>query len=227
MEDEFDERITNWVTSQLEGIEVSLASPATQRTGRGVGVYLLDMMQSPTPSTNKRPPLQLTLRYLVTTWSDKTEDAHQMLVQLIFAAMENKEFQVGLESIPLSAWKAFGVTPQPSFLLSVPLRKERPEPDTKLVRQPLQVQASPMMSFHGVLLGPGDIPLSDCRVEVPKLNLATSTDRKGRFSFPGMPATGTKRLLIKAKGRELPFDSEENYPDSGAPLVIHFSPLEG
>jgi hypothetical protein len=190
-------------------------------------MYLLEVMQSPPPSTNRRPPLQLTLRYLVTAWSDKPEDAHQMLVQLIFAAMEKKDFQVGLESIPLSVWSAFGVAPQPSFLLSVPLQKERPEPDTKLVRQPLKVQASPMMSFHGVLLGPGDTPLSDCRIEVPTLDLATSTDRKGRFCFPGMPATGTKKLLIKAKGRELAFDSAENYPDSGAPLVIHFSPLEG
>jgi Pvc16 N-terminal domain len=226
MAEEFDERMTNWVTSELQGVEVSLAAPGAQRTGRGVGMYLMEVMQSPPPSTNKRPPLQLTLRYLVTAWSDKQEDAHQILVQLIFAAMENKDFQVGLESIPLSVWTAFGTVPQPSFVLSVPLRRERSEPDTKLVREPLKVQAAPMMSFHGLLLGPGDLPLSDCRVEVPSLRLYTSTDHKGRFCFPGIPAIGTKKLLIKAKGRELPFDSEENYPDSGTPLVIHFSPLE-
>jgi hypothetical protein len=58
------------------------------------------------------------------------------------------------------------------------------------------------------------------------LSLSTSTDHKGRFYFPGMPGTGTKTLLIKAKGRELPVDSEDNYPDSGTPLVIRFSLLE-
>ncbi len=226
MAEEFDERMKDWVTSELQGIEVSLTSPGNQRTGQGVGMYLLELMQSPQPSTNRRPPLQLTLRYLVTAWSGKPEDAHQMLVQLIFAAMENKDFKVELESIPLTVWSAFGVAPQPSFILNVPLRKERPEPDTKLVRQPMTVQASPMMRFHGLLLGPEDIPLSDCRIEVPSLDLSTSTDHKGRFCFPGMPAVGTKKLLIKAKGRELAFDSEENYPDSGTPLVIHFSLLE-
>jgi hypothetical protein len=226
MAEEFDERMASWVTGELQGVDVSLASPGVQRTGRGVGMYLLEVRQSPTPSTNKRSPLQLSLRYLVTAWSDKPEDAHEILVQLIFAAMENKDFQVELESIPLNAWNAFGVAPQPSFVLSVPLRKERPEPDTKLVRQPMKVQAMPMMSFHGVLLGPEDVPLSDCRVEVPTLDLSTSTDHKGRFCFPGMPAIGTKKLLVKAKGRELAFDSEENHPDSGAPLVIHFSLAE-
>jgi hypothetical protein len=184
-------------------------------------------MQSPPPSTNRRPPLQLILRYLVSAWSDKPEDAHQLLVQLMFSAMENKDFQVELESIPMTVWTAFGVAPRPSFVLRVPLRKERPEPETLLVREPLRVQTSPLTSFHGLLLGPGDVPLSDCRVEVPSLSLSASTDRKGRFYFAGMPASGTKRLLVKAKGRELAIDSDENYPDSGTPLVIHFSPLEG
>jgi hypothetical protein len=226
MAEEFDERMKSWVTSEIQGVEVSLAAPKGQQTGRGVGMYLLELMQSPPPSTNKRPPLQLILRYLITAWSDKPEDAHQILVQLIFAAMENKDFQVELDSIPMTVWTALGVAPQPSFVLNVPLRRERSEPETILVREPLKVQTSPLMSFHGLLLGPGDIPLSDCRVEVPSLRLSTSTDRKGRFYFPGMPAVGTKKLLIKAKGHELPIDSEDNHPDSGTPLVIHFSPLE-
>jgi hypothetical protein len=165
------------------------------------------------------------LRYLITAWSDKPEDAHEMLVELMFAAMDNRDFQVEQEPISLTVWTAFGMPPQPSFVLRVPLRQERPQPQTKLVRE-LKIQSSPVVSFHGLLLGPGDVPLSDCRVEVPSLNLSTSTDYKGRFYFPGMPAVGTKKLLIKAKGRELPVDSEDNHPDSGTPLVIHFSLLE-
>jgi len=226
MADNFDERMRDWVTSEIEGIEVSFAAPKNQPSGRGVGMYLLEMQQSPMPSTNKRPPLQLLLRYLITAWSDKPEDAHQILAQLMFAAMENKDFQVEVDSIPVAVWSALDATPQPSFVLSVPLRRERPEPETQLVRQPLKIEASPLMSFHGLLLGPGDIPLSDCRVEVPSLRLSTSTDHKGRFYFPGMPSVGTKKLLIKAKGLELPVNSEENYPDSATPLIIHFSPLE-
>jgi len=226
MADEFDERLKNWVGSTIQGVKLSLAAPETTKAGRGVGLYLLELIQSPMPSTNRRPPLQLTLRYLVTVWSDKPEDGHQILVDLMFAAMENKDFQVELEPIPLTVWTAFGVPPQPSFVLRVPLRRERPETDAKLVRGPLKIHSSPMMAFHGLLLGPGDMPLSDCRVEVPALGLSASTDHKGRFYFPGVPAAGPKKLLVKAKGRELPVSSEDNHPDSRAPLVVHFSLME-
>lgn len=225
MAEEFDERLRSWISGEIPGAEVSLAAPKGQPGGRGVGVYLLELMQSPPPSTNRRPPLQLALRYLITAWSDKPEDAHQILVQLIFAAMENKDFQVELEPIPLTVWTAFGVPPQPSFVLRVPLRQERPQPQTKLVRE-LRIQSSPVVSFHGLLLGPGDVPLSDCRIEMPALRLSTCTDYKGRFYFPSVPAAGNKQLLVKAKGRELPVDSEDNHSDSRTPLVIHFSLVE-
>lgn len=223
---DFDDRMKDWIGSVIPGAELSLDSPDGEKKGRGVGLYLLELVQAPPPSTTRRPPLQLALRYLITAWSDKSEDTHQMLVELMFAAMENTEFQVELEPIPLTVWTAFGVPPRPSFILRVPLRQERPQPQTKLVREPLKIQQSPIVGFHGLLLGPGDVPLSDCRVELPALKLSTSTDYKGRFYFPSVPAAGNKQLLVKAKGFELPVSSEQNYPDSGTPLVIHFSPLE-
>jgi len=227
MAEEFDGRLKNWVGSVIEGIDVSLAPPESKRSGRGVGLYLLELVQSPLPSANKRPPLQLVLRYLITTWSDKPEDAHQMLVALMFAAMENKDFQVELEALPTTVWTAFGVPPRPSFILRAPLRQERPEPQTKLVRERPRVEMSPIVGLHGLLLGPGAIPLSDCRIEIPALHVSTSTDYRGRFYFPAVPASGNKQLVVKAKGVELPVVSQQNYPDSRAPLVIHFSPLEG
>ena len=227
MAEDFDRRLKDWVGTVIEGGDVSLAPPENQRTGRGVGLYLLELVQSPPPSSNKRPPLQLALRYLITAWSGTPEDAHQMLVALMFAAMENKEFQVELEPLPVAVWTAFGVPPRPSFILRVPLRQERPQPQTKLVREPLRVESSPIVGLHGLLVGPGDIPLADCRIEIPALHISTSTDHRGRFYFPAVPASGNKQLVVKAKGFELPVVSKQNYPDSRAPLVIHFSPLEG
>lgn len=226
MASESDARLKDWVGSVIPGVELSLEAPGTKKTGRGVGLYLLELVQSPPPSTSKRPPLQVVLRYLVTAWSDKPEDAHQMLVELMFAAMENMDFQVELEPIPLAVWSAFGVPPRPSFLVRVPLRQERPLPPTKLVREPLKIQMSPAVGFHGLVLGPGDIPLSDCRVELPALNLSTRTDFRGRFHFPSVPSAGSKQFLVKAKGFALPVSSEQNHPDSRTPLVIHFSLLE-
>jgi hypothetical protein len=226
MAEEFDTRLKEWVGTVIEDAEVSMTPPESQRAGRGVGLYLLELLPSPMPSGNKRPPLQLVLRYLMTTWSDKPEDAHQMLVTLMFAAMDNKDFQVELETLPTAVWTAFGVPPRPSFVLRAPLRHERPEPQTKLVRHPMRVESSPIVGLHGLLLGPGDIPLSDCRIEIPALHVSTNTDYRGRFYFPAVPASGNKQLVVKAKGFELPVVSQQNYPDSRAPLVIHFSPLE-
>jgi Pvc16 N-terminal domain len=223
---ELDDRLKDWVGNVIPGAELCLAAPDPKKTGRGVGMYLLELVQSPAPSTTRRPPLQLALRYLITSWSDTPEDAHQMLAALMFAAMENTDFQVELEPIPLSVWTAFDTPPLPSFILRVPMRQERPQPQTKLVREPLKIQMSPIVGFHGVLLGPGEVPLADCRVELPALNLSARTDYQGRFSFPGVPSAGPKQLLVKAKGLELPVSSEQNYPDSRTPLVIHFSLLE-
>ena len=222
---EFDGRLKDWIGSVIQGAALSLEPPDAKKTGRGVGLYLLELIQAPPPSTTKRPPLQLALRYLITAWSDTPEDAHQMLVAMMLAAMESSEFQVELEPVPMTTWTAFGMPPQPSFVLRVPLRQERQQPQTKLVRE-LKIQSSPIVSFHGLLLGPGDVPLSNCQVELSALNLSTSTDYKGRFYFPSVPAAGSKQFLVKAKGFELPVRSEQNYPDSGTPLVIHFSPLE-
>lgn len=223
---EFDGRLKDWVGSVIKGAEFSLDPPGGQKTGRGVGLYLLELIQSPPPKTSRRPPLQLDLKYLVTAWSDGAEDCHQMLVDLMLAAMESNDFHVEPEPVPLAVWTAFGVPPRPSFILRVPLRQERPEPQAKLVRGPVKIQSAPTASFHGLLLGPGDVPLSDCRVELPALNLSTRTDYKGRFYFPSVPADGSKQLIIKAKGFELSVRSEQSYPESGTPLVVHFSPLE-
>jgi len=227
MVDPFDERVKNWVAGVVEGASVSLSAPnGTVKPGKGVGLYLLEIAHAPLPSSLKTPPLQVFLKYLVTTWAAKPEDAHQMLVDLIFAAMQEPEFQVELESMALTVWTAFNAPPRPSFILRVPLRQERPEPATRLVRHPLKVDSSLMTAFHGVLLGPDDIPLADGRVEIPALQLWARTDYKGRFHFSGVPEGGKKRLLVRARGHELAIDNDQDYPDATAPLVIRFSSLE-
>ena len=224
---ESDERLRDWVASVLPGTATSLAAPDVKSTGHGIGLYLLEIAQAHVPNTLRRPLSQLTLRYLVSAWSDEPEQAHQMLTDLMFAAMENAEFQVEVDPIPVTLWSAFNMPPRPSFVLRVPLQHERTLPHTKLVREPLKVRWVELVGFHGLLLGPGDIPLSDCRVELQALGISATTNDQGRFYFPGVPARGPKRFVIKAKGLELPVSSEENYPDSKTPLVIHFSPLEG
>jgi hypothetical protein len=149
-----------------------------------------------------------------------------MLTDLAFAALSNSDFQMELEAVPLTVWTAFGVPPLPSFILRVPLRVMRPEVAVKFVRTQLQIASSPMVPLHGIVLGPDDVPIAESSVEIPSLKLAVSTNYKGRFFFPAVPAEGTKLLRVRAKGHELSVQCKENFPDKNDPLVIHFSPLE-
>lgn len=211
----------------LGAAEVSLAPPSASRSGRGIGLYLLELGQTPPDRTARRPPLQLCLRYLVTTWADEPEEAHRLLGELVFAAVESEEFETDLDPLPAAAWAALGAPPQPSFVLRVPLRLERPQPPSKLVRRPLVIHAVARSSIHGLVVGPGDVPVAGARVELPALRLSERTDTKGRFCFPTVPAEpGAKALRVKAKGRELSVTAELPTPD-GEPLVIHFDPREG
>src|SRR5262249_32982745 len=144
------------------------------------------------------------------------EEAHRLLGQLVFAAMENPEFEIDLTPVSVTVWNAFGVAPQPAFMLSVPVQKERPEPKPGFVRQPLLVKTSPMTTLYGVVLGPGEIPIAGARVEMRALHLSTQTDRKGRFCLAAVPSEpARKELEVKAKGRKLSVTAEENHPEDG------------
>jgi hypothetical protein len=221
-----DRLLTDWTAQVLSGIPVSLAPPTQKASGRGISLYLLELHHIPPPSSTKRPPLQLSLQYLVTSWSDSPEDAHKILVDLAFAALSCTDPQMEMEAVPLTVWTAFGIPPMPAFILSVPVRQTRPEVAVKVVRQPVQIATSTMVPFHGVVLGPNDIPVAESRVEIPSMRLTASANYKGRFYFPAVPAEGPKLLRVRARGRELSIRCDASFPDMNNPLVIHFSPLE-
>jgi hypothetical protein len=229
MVDEVDQRLKNWAINLLPGVEVSFAPPSdAPSSSNGVGLYLFDILQSPLPTTVKRSPLQLMLRYLVTTWAESPEDAHKMLGEVALAALDEPGFLVEAESVPLELWRAFRVAPRPSIVVRLPLRQERPERQVKPVLSPLQVKASPINSFFGVLIGrPGDIPLVDASIEVPSLRLLTHSDRKGRFSFRSVPSQLPLDLRIRAKGREFRLKVDEPHPAPENPLQIPLDVLEG
>jgi hypothetical protein len=217
-----DKRLMDWAANIADGVTISLSPPNDTQTGRGVSLYLLELApQSPAGNT-RRLPLQLSLRYLVTTWADTPEEAHRLLGNLAFAAMESTEFEVELEPIPLTAWAAFHAIPRPAFVMRMPLRVERPEPSTKLVRKPMVLKAALVASLYGVVLTPDDVPLAGATVEFPALQLTERTDTKGHFRFPAIPAEpATRQLRVKAKGRELDVTVDQSGSEH-EPLVIHF-----
>ncbi|HEV2914247.1 MAG TPA: hypothetical protein VGX92_13300 [Pyrinomonadaceae bacterium] len=226
MIDQVDRRLEDWIGSTLDQVEVSLLPPGESATGRGVNLYLMELINNPPARGLRRPPVQMMLRYLVMTRADKPEDAHRMLGDLVIAALENPEFEVELEPLPVAVWTAFGVAPRPCFVLRVPLRHERPEKLAPSVKHPLVVKQSPLRSLHGQVLGPESIPIMNARVELPALQLSTRTDSRGRFHFSAVPAEPRVKLLrVLAKGREYSITTEQAERDH-EPFVINLQ-MEG
>ena len=223
--EDVDQRLKDWVGTVLTGAAVSLSPPADQGVEPLVGLYLLDLHPSPPAKGPRRRPLQIQLRYLVTTSAKQPEEAHSMLWALVFAAMEEPEFEVELEPVSSSLWTAFGAPPRPSFMLRLPLRFARQQKDVKFV-QAIEMRHSPMAGLGGVLMGPNDIPIANARVELAAHHLSTRTDAQGRFRFAAVPAKPTvKHFRIQARGRDFAVEAECKAGDQ-EPLIIRIKPGE-
>jgi len=227
--DRVDERLEAWASAALEKekVAVTFAPLSGAAPGkRGLGFHLLEVLPTPTPRTPKRPPLQLTLRYLVTADADTPREAHRLLGTLAFAALENPEFEVEVEPLAPAAWTAIGAAMRPAIVLRIPLRKDRPEPPVHRVRMPLVLRNAPMRPWAGLVVGPGDLPIVGARVESPDLGQAVETDLRGRFRFPGVPVgMPMKRLRVSAKGLVLDVNLERPAAKD-APVLIRMDALE-
>jgi len=227
MIERIDERLKDWVKSILKDVNVALDPPEAARKSRTIRVYLMEIVQSQAPRTNKRPPLQLFLRYLVTAEDGDDEIGHRLIGELLAGALDTAEFEVEPDPVPLAVWSGFGIPPRPSFVLRAPLRIERPEPQVKRVLMPLVVNTAPMIALDGVVLGPGDFPLAEARVELPALQLSTHTDYKGRFHFGAIPAGPPgMQVRVNAKGREVTVSTSTDGRRNGEPLVVRIERME-
>lgn len=225
MIDETDRRLVTWVNDLLSGVTVSLEPPKAAG-GKSVSLYLIGLVPSTPDRGTRRPPILVKLRYLVTPVADNIQEAHRMLGTLVIAALENPEFEVEQEQIPLSFWSALDIPPRPAFVIRVPFKHERPEKLAPPVKKPLVVKRFPMRSFEGQIVGPENVPLMNARVDLPSLDLTTNTDSKGRFYFSSVPdAPGARLLRVRAKGQEFSIKTERADSDD-EPLVIQLE-LEG
>lgn len=204
MFDEIDKRLEIWAKAVFEGkdLEISFAAPAVAAENASVYLYLLDVLPMPPGRGVRLPPVQVTLRYLVVPQAKTPGEAHQLLGNLIVAALDNAEFEVEKEPLPFAVWQAFGLAPQPSFILRVPFKHERKEQIAPPVRFPVTLQQAILESLQGQI-SLNQIPLASAKVEIPLLKLFTQTDADGRFRFASLPSEPQdKNLLIRAKGRE-------------------------
>ena len=226
MIDQVDGKLTDWARSILPSVDVSFAAPNEVEKGEAVNMYLMEISSTAPLRSGHRPPLQITLRYLVTVKSDDLLAGHRMLGELMFAAMDDAEFEVEPEPVPVEVWRAFGVGPRPSFVLRVPLIVERPEDRAPLVKKPLVVKRSPLARLQGLVFGPGDIPIMGAAVELPSLGLSTSTDANGSFVFLAVPSDPpAKTVRVRAKGKEASVSADEAVLKS-KPLIIRLEGME-
>lgn len=227
MIDQIDEELLQWIKNTLgEEVTPTLSVP-TNSGSLSVNLYLLEVVDDPLGRSGSRPPFQPALRYLVTTNADNPKEAHRLLSDLLYAALQSPEYEVELEPIPGNLWTAFQIAPRPAFILRASLPYERQGQPVKLVRQPEPtMDSAPVVPLFGLLLGPGGIPLMNARIELPNLFVSAMTDRKGRFTLAGVPAAPRKKtLLIKAKRQEkTEVVQQTGTPDE--PVVIHFDLFE-
>ena len=224
--DEVDQQLEAWIGEVEPSASVSFeASPAPGSDGVVVGLHLLELAELPPARGHGTPPLQVRLGYLVTTWADNAPSAHKQLGNLLFAAMEHPDYEVGFPGELGSFWTAAGVAPRASFLLAVPLRRAVEERPAKPVETPLVVSGTRVRPLVGAVVGPGDVPIADAFVEIPALSLATRSDRRGRFRFGAVPmAPHGHQLRVRAKAREFPFSVEGS---DDAPVTLRLDLTKG
>lgn len=220
-----DQNLREWVGKTLGGVTFSLTAPVKEATGSGVNIYLLELVDSPPRRGPDLSPLQFDARYLVTTWADTPEAAHQMLEKLAFAALEKSDFNVEFYGLPADLWNGLGIPPQPAFLLRLTVRQERPQPEVHYVHQPLELRIGPSTLLRGVVRSSQDIPIAGAQVEMPSIQRSTRTDENGNFLFANIPKDlTTYQIKIRAKGREQIVTVAQQTPDQ-APVVIRFDPV--
>ncbi len=221
-----NQNLSSWVDSTLPNTELTFQPPGDRDSSKGVSLYLMEFLPAVTTSAVKKTAHQFQLRYLISSWSTEPEQAQQILSSLIFSAMDNPDFQIDLEPVSCQLWRAFGVTPRPSFLLQLPLILKRKEHRAPLIRYPLEIKQSSIVTMQGVVLGPEDVPIAQANVELPAYQLKTTTDSNGCFKFNTVPETPVvKKLKIKARNRVLEIEAKHESNDA-KPLIIHFDVME-
>lgn len=220
-----DEHVLSWARQTLATENVSLMVPKRRTSENAVSLYLLELTDAPPLRGPGRAPLQVQARYLVTVHNDTPAAAHSQLNALLFAAMSHPLFETDF-SISPTLWSALNLVPQPAFLLCVPVIVEQPLPATPVVREPPTIDGAPMMTLQGILLGPGDIPLANARVEYPSLQRVTTTNAQGEFHLRGLPVEPrTKQIQVHTKGKRFALTVEASQIASDT-VVLHVPMLE-
>lgn len=211
-----------WARRVVPDVPVAIAPPPSADADAGVRIHLLSLAPVAAARGAKRPPLELALRYLVTTNADDEADAHRWLGVLAFDAMDVRDWSVESDPPDTELWRAFEIAPRAAFVVRVPLRLPRNDREAPLVRKPLVLDMHSTTSLVGTVSGPEDIPIAGASLEIPSLQLFARTDEDGAFRFPQLPATSSVTLIVRAKRQTRTLRAK-----TGEALHIRIEGLEG
>jgi hypothetical protein len=226
--EDVERSLTDWATSVANVPAMTSLQPGKGGTAsqKRIVVYPYELRSRPSTRGNHRPPLQVTMRYLIMA-DGPADDGHRVLLDLALSALERTETQPGefeavIEPLSVEGWRALGVAPRPSFFIHVPVKREREDRVAPPVRV-ARVMGAPLRSAAGVVYGPDRIPIAGARVDVTALGLSTRTDANGRFSFANLPAAAAVEMAVRARGRAARIVLAPG--GAAEPLAIHL-PLE-
>jgi hypothetical protein len=203
---ELRRRLTALVKSTLGEVAVWYGVPAVPPTAeRSVWLYMLELGPASTQAKQARV-LQFNVRFVVTAWAPDPETASDDLAELVFAALDETDVDIGLEPLPAATWAALGVAPRPSFTLSALVRRVREARPTSLVREPVLQLTFAAVPLQGCLLEQDETPIAGAQIELPALRVSTVTDSQGCFGFVSIPSGRSIRLVAKARGISAVFD---------------------
>lgn len=209
MFDKTDERLESWLKSITQNLEVFFTSPTKDLKKQGVYIYLLDLLPNPSGRGVRRPPLQVTLRYLIFPQTEDPKENHRVLGNLLISAMESSEFEVEKNLIPPGIWQAFGMPPQPAFILRVPFTLKREEKLAPPVKFPVVINQTTLESLQGRILAK-EIPIANAKIDIPALQITTTTNSDGFFRFASIPSEPKdKNIIIRARGREFAVSTDQ------------------
>ena len=226
MNERIDDRISSWVRKALPGVAVTVGAPSADGLGeRGVSLYLWQLRPKPPLGSVRHDVLQVSLEYLVRTWAPDPSDAHEMLLELAYSAMQEPGFEVDLEPLDPSVWLALGVPPEPAIRLTVPSQRTIAARRARPVLHPLGVTATALSSLSGWVRSPDGSPSPAPGSRSLAIDRRSRTGADGRFRLDAIP-TGTTplRVRVSAKGKEA--WTTVGAADDRADVVIEIDPRE-
>lgn len=218
-----DKKLETWLQATLPDVSVRFGTPLQASEAPCVNLCLMEIANERAQVVGGHSEFEVSLVYLVTAHSIDTRATNDLLGSVLTAALDEPTIEVQHGGVDTSAWLALQVPAQPAFTIRQHVTRSHKQPVARVTKA-VQAKVLPLTQLAGRIVGPGDIPIPQARVEVPGTRHVAYSDSRGGFSFGVLSSENSAReLRIVARGLEQRVSIASQ---SGKPLLIRFQPLE-